>query len=49
MQLQGELTQAQSLTNPKSYQILVQGKDRIKKVCNDDTIDQIIQILAHYK
>ena len=29
--LQGELTQAQSLTNPKSYQTLVQRKDRNEK------------------
>ena len=29
--LQGELTQAQSLTNPKSYQTLVQKKDRNEK------------------
>ena len=29
--LQGELTQAQSLTNPKSYQTLVQRKDRKEK------------------
>ena len=29
--LQGELTQAQSLTNPKSYQTLAQRKDRNEK------------------
>ena len=29
--LQGELTQAQSLTNPKSYQTLIQRKDRNEK------------------
>ena len=29
--LQGELTQAQSLTNPKSYQTLFQRKDRKEK------------------
>ena len=31
LQLQGELTQAQSLTNSKSYQTLVQRKYRIKR------------------
>ena len=48
--LQDELTQAQSLTNPKSYQTLVQRKDRNKKYVmitnwSDNTISAYYKLL----